>query len=350
MSFAKFVLLIALILISQFAQAQKVEIVASGLDHPWSFVFEPNGNILLSERSGNLLRIDPFGNKTKIKGLPKIKAIGQGGLLGLAWHPKKSNLLYFAYVAGDDKYSTRIARGELKANILTKVKTIFKATASEDSGYHFGGRLVFDKLGFLYLSLGDRGKRSLAQDLTNNNGSIIRLNADGTIPKSNPFVGSKGKLPEIYSYGHRNIQGLAIHPVTGELWAHEHGPQGGDELNIINAGRNYGWPTITYGVNYGWGTKIGVGFSKEGMEQPIVYWVPSIAPSGLAFFKNSWLVGALKLQHVNQVEKVSGKWQETNRLFVKQFGRIRDLKIKNNALYLITDSSNGKLLKITDWY
>ena len=316
---------------------------------------------MISERGGSLRRLSQSGQLSPaIQGLPKIKQKGQGGLLGLALHPdfKRNNLVYFSYTANSKGgFGTEVARGVLQGNSLMNVKTIFVALESGGGGRrHFGSRLVFASDGTLFISLGDRGNKKFAQDLNDHRGSLIRINDDGTIPPSNPFVGAAETLPAIYSYGHRNIQGMSIHPVSSAIWTHEHGPQGGDEINIIKPGANYGWPVITYGVNYGIGTKIGEGTHKPGMLQPVYHWVPSIAPSGMSFYtgkafpqwRNNLFVGALKFGLLVRLELTENRIVNEERLLNNAFGRIRDVvQGPDGLLYLLTDDTNGRLLRIS---
>ena len=224
------------------------------------------------------------------------------------------------------------------------------------TGRHFGSRLVFDGKGHLYITLGDRGERPRAQQLDDHAGSVIRLNDDGSVPPDNPYIATDKALPEIFSYGNRNMQGAALHPRTGELWTHEHGPQGGDEINVIRAGVNYGWPVITYGVNYGIGTRIGAGTHQEGMAQPLYYWVPSIAPSGMAFYtgdaipqwQGNLLVGSLKFSALVRLELDGEKVLHEERLLRGELGRIRDVRQGPDGLvYLLTDASNGGLFRLS---
>jgi glucose/arabinose dehydrogenase len=331
-------------------------VITDGLDHPWSFTFLPDGNFLVTEKTGQLRIVSPQGNiSSPIKGLPAIAVVGQGGLLDVVLHPafEKNRWVYVSYVAGSavKGYSTEVLRGKLQGQQLIDVEVLFSALPKTKGGRHFGSRLLWiknedaTKSPYLLISLGDRGVASQAQDLSNHHGSIVRLHDDGSVPKDNPFLAIQNAQPEIFSYGHRNVQGLAVHAQTGEVWAHEHGPQGGDELNHIVAGKNYGWPTITYGVNYGIGTKIGEGTHKLGMEQPKYYWDPSIAPSGLASYNNQWLVGALKYQLLAILTPTEKSFIE-KRYAANQFGRIRDVKVKGETIYLLTDSSKGKLLTL----
>lgn len=335
----------------------QVDILTSRLDTPWGMTQLPDGRFLVTEKkAGNLLIVNHQGEHSSVEGVPAVNAIGQGGLLDVTLHPnfKENAWAYLSYSAGDSKgYSTEVARGQLTFNSqdkarLENVEKIFVSLPKVRGGHHFGSRLVFDKQQYLFISLGDRGQRELAQDLSTHHGSIIRLHDDGRIPTDNPFVKTAGAKAEIYSYGHRNVQGMALHPQTGIIWAQEHGPQGGDELNEIRAGKNYGWPTITYGAEYGTGFKIGEGTQKKGMEQPIYYWDPSIAPSGMAFFQGDVWIGALKYQLLTQLTMKKTLVVREQRHFAKQFGRIRDVEsFDDTNLYLLTDSRQGQLIRLT---
>ncbi len=338
----------------------QAEIVVDGLNHPWSLAFLPNGEMLVTERAGYLRHIDEHGrlDPTPVAGLPRIQQHGQGGLLDVVLHPQfsENKWVYFSYAEpGQDGYGTAVARGVLQENSLHNVEVIFRLEPKTGTRHHFGSRLVFDQQGELFITLGDRGDKARAQDLNDHAGSLIRLHADGAIPRDNPFVGRAGVKPEIYSYGHRNIQGAALHPTTGRLWIHEHGPQGGDEINIPQAGINYGWPVITYGVNYVIGTQIGEGTHKPGMAQPVYYWVPSIAPSGMAFYSagrfSHWqgnlFVGSLKFQQLVRLELDGEKVTHEERLLTGLYGRIRDVRQGPDGLiYLLTDADNGKLIRL----
>jgi glucose/arabinose dehydrogenase len=337
----------------------KTVIVTDGLDHPWSMVFLPDGRILVTERGGRLRMIENGVLKPKpIGGLPKIKQHGQGGLLDVILHPdyEKNGWIYFSYAARDDfGVGTEVARARLRGYQLTDWQRLFSMEPKGTTGRHFGSRLVFDRDGYLFITLGDRGERYRSQDLDDHAGSVIRLHDDGSIPPDNPFINEPGTRPEIYSYGHRNIQGATLHPVTGALWTHEHGPQGGDEINIPRAGRNYGWPVITYGKEYVTGLDIGEGTHKEGMEQPLYYWVPSIAPSGMAFYTGGripgWqgdlFVGSLKFQLLVRLELDGDLVLKEHRLLKKKLGRIRDIRTgPDGYLYLLTDAGSGKLVRL----
>lgn len=262
--------------------------VAQDLELPWAMAFINRDEFLVTEKTGRLTRINVHtGAGTAITNLPEVAFRGQGGLLGVALHPQFANnrLLFLSYSVSlpDSTYSTRLLRARLAGNELQDLRILFTAEPALNTSKHFGGALVFDTAGHLYLSVGDRGRRHEAQNLNTHLGKIIRLDADGKVPDTNPLLGQAQARPEIFSWGHRNPQGLAIHPLNGELWAAEHGPQGGDEINLIRAGANYGWPVITYGEEYGGGA-IGEGVAKAGMEQPIHYYVPSIGTAGIGFY------------------------------------------------------------------
>jgi len=333
--------------------------ITSGLNHPWSIAFISESDWLVTERSGQLRRvIDGELQKNPISGLPNINVGGQGGLLDVALHPdfKTNHWVYLSYSAGGiTGQGTEVLRAKLSGNVLMDSEVIFKANPKSLGGRHFGSRIAFDAEGFLFISLGDRGSKESAQNTNSHSGSIIRLNDDGTVPRDNPFINDKAVLPEIYSYGHRNVQGMAFDVSTNTLWSHEHGPQGGDELNKVLAGENYGWPTITYGVNYGFGSKIGEGTEKDGMVQPVTYWDPSIAPSGLAIvdsprfpkWQGNLLVGALKFQLVARLEIENGAVVHEERLLTGKFGRIRDIRQSPDGyIYLLTDSDNGAIYRL----
>jgi len=347
-------------------QAFEVQTVVSGLARPWGMVFLPDGDMLITERGGRLRRIkDGRLMPQAVAGLPDIKAVGQGGLLGIALHPDfaTTHWVYLSYSAGEnDRISTEVMRGRLRGNRLEAVETIFSAAPKTKGGRHFGSRLLFDREGLLYISLGDRGfspslcDKQPAQQLNNHLGSLIRLNDDGSVPADNPFVGRNDIKPEIYTWGNRNMQGMVLNPKTGQVWTHEHGPQGGDEINIMQAGMNYGWPVITDGVNYGSGTKICEGSVKDGMQQPIYTWVPSIAPSGMAFYNGDKLpdwrgdlfVGSLKFGLLVRLEIDGNRVVGEERLLDGKYGRIRDVvQGPQGYLYLLTDSDNGALLRLS---
>ncbi|WP_375242681.1 PQQ-dependent sugar dehydrogenase [Lacinutrix sp.] len=313
------------------------EVVVSDLTNPWGFVFLPDNSLLITEKEGKIIH---FKNdtKTEIEGLPEIYVRGQGGLLDISIHPnyKNNGWIYFSYASpkGEGKGgNTAIMRTKIKNNTLIEKELLYKAEPNTTKGQHFGSRIVFDREGYLYFSIGERGERDInPQDITRDCGKIYRLNDDGTIPKDNPFVDSKDAKKAIWSYGHRNPQGMEIHPETKDIWTHEHGPKGGDEINIIRKGKNYGWPIITYGKNYS-GTTITNQTEKKGMEQPLHYWDPSIAPSGMAFissdkygdWKGSLLVGSLKFSYLDRCEIKNGKVVKEERL-LDGIGRVRAIE------------------------
>jgi glucose/arabinose dehydrogenase len=332
----------------------------AGLENPWSIAFLPDGRMLVTERAGRLrlvsqdFKLDP----TPIEGLPEVIANGQGGLFDVVLHPQhaQNGWIYWAYNApGAGGWGTALARGKLQGQRMTEVQVLFSMQPKTRSAHHFGGRIVFDAAGMVYLTLGDRGDKDRAQKLNDHAGSVIRLHDDGRVPNDNPFVKRAGALPEKWTLGHRNMQGAAINPQTGELWTHEHGPQGGDEVNVIRPGLNYGWPVVTYGVNYGVGTKIGEGQFKPGMVQPLQVWIPSIAPSGMAFvsgsqfpqWQGSLLVGALRGQMLVRLTLEGDKVLSEERLFQGRPGRIRDVRMGPDGLvYLLTDDPQGALLRL----
>ena len=341
--------------------SEKIRIVEviRGLEHPWGMAFLPDGRILVTERPGRLRLVENGQLVPKpVSGLPTIVAQGQGGLLDVALHPRfaENQLVYIAYTSARERgISTDVARAKLVGAELEDVQVIFRGNRGTTTGRHFGSRLVFDGKGFLYIGLGDHGQMDRAQDSADHAGSVIRIHDDGRIPADNPYQQQSDWLPEIYSIGNRNVQGAALHPVSGELWTHEHGPQGGDEINIIRAGRNYGWPVITYGVNYGIGTRIGIGTHKDGMEQPLYQWTPSIAPSGMTFYSGdtfpNWhgdlFVGALRGQMLVRLTLEGEQVVAEERMLQNQVGRIRDVRQgPDGFIYLLTDARNGALLRL----
>ncbi len=343
--------------------------VVSGLSHPWGMAFLPDGRMLLTERRGTM-RIFEKGKLVEkyVEGIPQVAEHGQGGLLDVALHPKYADngWIYWTYNAGKPgEYGTELARGKLGgtryAPSMTNVKVLFRMQPKSGAGQHFGSRIVFDRNGYLFITLGDRGDSpdkgaaQRAQQLNDLAGKSIRLHDDGRIPADNPFVKTAGARPEIFTLGNRNMQGAALHPETGQVWAHEHGPQGGDEINILKSGANYGWPVVTYGANYGSGTKIGEGTAKEGMTPPLYYWVPSIAPSGMAFYtanifpkwKGNLFVGALAGQALVRLTLNGEKVVSEERLFEGKLGRIRDVRQgPDGNLYLLTDAPSGELIRL----
>ena len=343
--------------------------IVKGLYHPWSIAFLPGGRMIVTERRGTMRIVE--GGKLidkPIEGLPLVAEHGQGGLMDVVLHPKyaENGWIYWTYNAGmPGEYGTELARGKLggtrESPMMTNVEVLFKMQPKSAAGLHFGSRIVFDRQGYLFITLGDRGDSPAkgaaqrAQQLDDHAGKSIRLHDDGRVPADNPFVKTPGARPEIFTFGNRNMQGAALHPETGRVWAHEHGPQGGDEINILVAGSNYGWPVITYGANYGSGTKIGEGTSKEGMVSPLYYWVPSIAPSGMVFYtgnnfpkwKGNLFVGALAKTALVRLTLNGDKVVSEERLFDGKLGRIRDVRQgPDGNLYLLTDAVEGELIRI----
>ncbi|MFO7729158.1 MAG: PQQ-dependent sugar dehydrogenase [Spirochaetia bacterium] len=334
----------------------EIEKVVKGLEHPWAMAFLPNGDILINERPGRMQRLSG-GELMVVKGLPDIYSTGQGGLLDIAVHPDFENnrFIYFTYSAsGPEGAGTVLYRTRLEGNQLQEGEQLYRLPRFTRSNVHFGSRIVFAQDGTLYMSIGERGERERAQDLTDAAGSTIRLNPDGSIPADNPFVNQDNALPEIYSYGHRNAQGMAVHPDTGRIWQHEHGPRGGDEVNIIKAGANYGWPKVSFGEEYRGGS-IGEGSEAPGIEAPLLHWTPSIAPSGMSFYKGDlfpeWqgdlFVGALAGQHLRRVELKGNRVVNQEVLLQGRIGRIRDVKVgPKGYLWLLTDEGNASLYRL----
>ncbi|MCK5361744.1 MAG: PQQ-dependent sugar dehydrogenase [Gammaproteobacteria bacterium] len=340
-------------------QRFRVVTLVRGLDHPWGLAFLPGGDMLITERPGRLLRVDGATLQPRtVRGLPTIAAVGQGGLLDITLHPEfaSNRLVYLSFTGADeDGVGTEVARGRLAGDTLEDVAVIFRALPKSRGGRHFGSRLLFDTDGHLLITLGERGDRPRAQDIGDHAGSVIRINDDGSVPTDNPFVTTAGARPEIYTYGNRNVQGIALDPGSGRVWAHEHGPQGGDEVNILVSGRNYGWPVITYGRNYVLGTKIGEGTHKEGMEQPLHYWTPSIAPSGMTLYigdkfpawRDNLFVGALKYQLLVRLEERDKEIVHEERLLEDVLGRIRDVRTgPDGYIYVLTDHDDGVLARL----
>ncbi|MDE0410831.1 MAG: PQQ-dependent sugar dehydrogenase [Gammaproteobacteria bacterium] len=331
--------------------------VTDGLEHPWGLAFLPDGSMLVTERPGRLRiitdgRLDP----EPVAGVPPQYARGQGGLLDVALHPRfmENRLVYLSYASpGEGGAATAVARGRLVGNRLEDVEELYVALPRSGGNRHFGSRLLFAE-GYLFVTTGERGDTDRAQKLDDPAGSILRLHDDGRIPRDNPFVAQPGTRPEIYTYGNRNPQGMALEPATGRIYAVEHGPKGGDELNRIEPGVNYGWPVITYGLSYA-GFKIGEGTHKAGMAQPVHYWVPSISPSGLMVYggdrfpdwHGSFFIGALSGQLLARLEVEQGKVVVEEHLLADWGKRIRDVRQGPDGLiYLLTDHSNGMLLRI----
>jgi len=337
----------------------RVVTLAEGLERPWSVAFLPDASMLVTEKPGRLRRIGRDGRLSDpLANVPAVLGRGQAGLLDVVPSPSfaSDQTIFFSYSeptrAGG---RTAVARATLNDASLADVRVIFRQAQDPPGGNHWGSRLVFARDGNLFVTLGDRFEfRDRAQDLDSHFGKIVRIAADGSVPPDNPFVKRPGALPEIWSLGHRNLQGAALNPTTGELWTSEHGARGGDEINIPQAGRNYGWPVITHGVDYS-GAKIGVGSEKEGLEQPVLQWTPSIAPSGLAFYQGDrfpgWrgnlFSGSLKNQMLVRMELDGDRVVGQERLLESLGERIRDVRVgPDGLLYLLTDNPKGRLLRL----
>lgn len=341
-----------------------LEQIAVGLERPWALEVLPDGAMLVTERPGRLRVITRDGRvSAPVAGLPAVDARGQGGLLDVTLSPSfaQDQLIYWTFAeARDGGNGTSVARGRLNRaeNRIEDVQVIFRQQPAWDSRGHFGSRIVFDGAGRLYVAMGERQQREpreLAQDLSTHLGKVVRINPDGSAPQDNPFVGREGARAEVWSYGHRNIQGAALHPQTGELWLVEHGPQGGDELNIARAGRNYGWPVISYGEEYN-GAPVNGGIAvREGMEQPSYYWDPVIAPGGMLFYRGDlfpWrgdiLIAGLGARAVVRLELESERVVGEERLIAGQEGRVRDIaEAADGSLLIVIDEDNGRLLRLT---
>ena len=334
--------------------------VASGLEHPWGMAFLPDGSVLVTERPGRMRVVSADGRLgAPLEGLPAVDARGQGGLLDVQLDPQfaDNRLVYWSYAeprSGGN--GTAVARGRLGERGLTDVQVIFRQDLTIEGRHHFGSRLVFDRSGRLFVTLGDRNsERARAQTLDTHIGKVVRIERDGGVPADNPFVGRADAKPETWSYGHRNVQGAALHPVTGELWTNEHGPRGGDELNRTLAGLNYGWPKVTYGVEYS-GRTISESPTAPGIEPPVHYWVPSIATSGLLFYtgdkfpqwRGSAFVGGLASQQLSRLEMDGDRVVREEVLLkgvIKQ--RVRDVEQgPDGFIYLLTDEADGRLVRI----
>ncbi len=342
------------------AQSVRAQTVAEGLDHPWAVAFLPEGRFLVTERPGRMRIVEAQGRLGEpLAGVPEVAAGGQGGLLDVVLDAgfARNRTLYFCFSEpGQGGNSTALARARLAADEkrLEDVKVIFSARPKVASAMHFGCRIVEARDGNLFLTLGERNsRRQDAQTLDNHHGKVVRVKKEGGAADGNPLAGRAGALPEIWSWGHRNSQGATLAP-DGTFWMHEHGPQGGDEINVPRAGRNYGWPVITFGENYG-GGKMGEGTEKAGMEQPLHQWTPSIAPSGMAFLtsdrygdamKGDLFVGSLKFRYLARLEMADGKVGREHRL-LEGVGRVRDVRQgPDGLLYLVTDERNGRLVRV----
>ncbi|MCC4265651.1 PQQ-dependent sugar dehydrogenase [Oceanimonas baumannii] len=339
------------------AQWQTVTL-AEGLKHPWGLAELPDGSLLITERSGRLLHLSPEGKRKYVSGLPEIASGGQGGLLDIVLHPdfSENRLVYFSFSQpGPGGAGTAVARGKFHQHRLSELRVMFEQVPKTHGWAHFGSRLRFDNEHYLFITTGDRyHSRGQAQILDNHLGKVIRLHDDGRVPADNPFVATPGAQPEIWSLGHRNVQGAAIHPETGQLWIHEHGPQGGDEVNRIQKAGNYGWPVVTFGEEYGGGS-IGEGTRKDGMMDPLWVWVPSIAPSGMLFYtgdafpqwQGNLFIGALAGRKLIRLELNKHQVTGEHHLLTELNARIRALlQAADGGIYILTDENNGRLLKL----
>lgn len=336
----------------------RIETVAEGLVNPWAIAFLPDGRMLVTERPGRLRIVRPDGTiSAPLGGVPAVAASGQGGLLDVALDPDfaRNQLVYLSFSEpGPEGAGTSVARGRLGTAGLEDTRVIYQQTPKVKSGGHYGSRLVFARDGKLFITMGDRQSfASRAQDLAMGQGKIARVNSDGSVPADNPFVNRVGAQPALWSYGHRNVQGAALHPETGQLWTIEHGARGGDELNHPEAGKNYGWPVITYGIDYS-GARIGEGAVKAGMEQPVYYWDPVIAPSGMTFYtgdkfagwKGNVLIASMGTASLVRLTMSNGKVSSEERYAMGS--RVRDVQQgPDGLLYVVTDDANGKLLRVS---
>jgi glucose/arabinose dehydrogenase len=340
-------------------QRYAVDVVATGFDVPWGMAFLPGGDLLITDRGGNMYRYSAGVLSAPIKGVPDVTARNQGGLLDIVLHPNyaTNGWIYFSYSKPDDqdksKSSTAIMRAKLDGDQLVNQELIFEAFPKTKAHHHYGSKLVFDQEGYLYFGVGDRGDHFVfPQKLDNHHGKVHRIKDDGSIPQDNPFVNTSGAMPSIYSYGHRNPQGTTMHPLTGRIWESEHGPKGGDELNLIAPGVNYGWPVISYGINYN-GTILTELTEKEGMEQPVFYWVPSIAPCGMTFvtgdkypgWKHNLLLGSLSFEYLERVELEVEKVVHREKL-LQDIGRVRNVVMGPDGYIYVGVESPGRILRI----
>ncbi len=331
------------------------EVAGGNLKIPWGMAFLPNGDLLVTEKSGVLYQVSK-GVMTPVEGVPNIFVRGQGGLMEVAVHPqfKKNNLIYLAYADGDaaNALNTSIGRGELKNGKLVNFKRIMQGIPGTNAGVHFGCRIVFDKDGYLYFTIGDRGRKENAQDLTNHCGKVHRIFDDGRIPPDNPFVHVPNAVKSIWSYGHRNAQGLVYNRKTGVMWSNEHGPKGGDELNIVKKGLNYGWPVVSFGINYD-GTILTPDTAKAGMEPPTYYWIPSIAPSSLAIvtsprypgWEGDLLSGSLSFEYLERSIMKNNRVVASEKLLHK-IGRIRNVVEAPDGFIYVAVENPGKVYKL----
>ncbi len=342
------------------AEELRVEVLAEDLNFPWSLAQLPEGELLVTTKPGELLRLDVQGrNRRMVSGTPDVAFVGQGGLLDVALHPQFAtgeNWIYLSYSAScASGFTTVVSRYRLQGQTLSDEQLLFEAQPCSGLTWHFAGRLVLDADGYLFITVGDRGERAGSQQLDSHHGKVLRLHADGSLPSDNPFLNQKDAHSEIWSYGHRNPQGMSLHPLTGELWLHEHGPKGGDELNQVVAGANYGWPIVTYGEEYT-GGRVSEWQEAPGIESPRWQWTPSIAPSGFAIYDGAvfpawighFLVGALKFRQLHRLAP-DAEGVLSEHILPKPHGlRIRDVRVlADGHIYVLTDAEQGQLLRLS---
>jgi aldose sugar dehydrogenase len=342
------------------SQAHRFEavVLAGDLENPWGLAFLPDGRMLVTERPGRLRVFeDGKGLSAPVSGVPEVAARGQGGLLDVVLHPDyaANGWIYMSHaVAHEGGARTAVSRARLDGGALRDLETVFVAKNPGSGGVHFGSRIAFGADGKLYVSVGERGNANQAQNPKNNNGTVLRLNDDGSVPSNNPFVGRDDALPSVFTYGHRNPQGMIRHPLRNEIWVHEHGPLGGDEINLLVGGANYGWPVVTFGRSYS-GFPIGEGSAKAGMTPPLHHWTPSIAPSGMAFYdgdafprwRGNLFVGSLKFRYLARLVLDGTRVVSEERLIERDFGRVRDVRQGPDGLiYILTDEDDGQLIRL----
>lgn len=350
-------LLVALPFTTALAQNQpgfRVEKVVEGIDVPWGMDWLPDGDMLVTNRGGQLYRVHDGKLSAPLGGVPEVHVNGQGGLLDIVLHPKyaENGWIYITYSSPEGPGAgshTALMRAKLQGNSLVQQEVLYEGDENSSRGQHYGSRIAFDRDGYLFFSMGERGAHfENAQQLDRDGGKIYRLYDDGRVPENNPFVNTPGAKPEIYSHGHRNPQGLTMHPISGQIWEHEHGPMGGDEINIIKPGVNYGWPIIGYGINYN-GEPLAVATSREGIEQPVFYWDPSIAPSGMAFItsdnygaelKYHLLVGSLKFRYMVHLV-LDGNNVVANEIVFPGIGRVRNIKQGPDGYIYVATEGDG---------
>lgn len=345
----------------QSSMTVKLDTVAKGMKNPWGIAFLPDGDMLVTDRNGDFFRLDKNREKTKIEGAPKVLAEGQGGLLDVELHPKfaENGFIYLSYSKSKDSAggvwsTTAVMRAKLAGNKLTEQRDIFVAQPYQKTRHHYGSRLEFDRNGYLYITVGDRGQHVplLPQMLNNDMGKVHRVHDDGRIPADNPFVKNDTARKTIFSYGHRNLQGMTLNPTTGDMWTNEHGPRGGDEINISKPAKNYGWPVICYGINYD-GSVLTPLTHKDGMEQPLLYWLPSIGPSGATFvtgdkykaWKGDFLVGSLRFEYLNRCKLEGGKVVKEE-ILLKNIGRTRFVEMGRDGYIYVGVEGPGYVFRL----